>query len=490
MAERELRGSRLLIAVALLGILCGMLAWRLLGDRSSHPRTEKVPSDAIVVSASGAADPAPALGLGTEISDGLDPSHLPGNQIVSSLRTAGVSILRFGDVGADDYDWERGCSIRDDARHPECGNRPGNGSSLDRFLQLAAATGVRPLIVVNGQIDDPQQAAALVGYYRRHCMRSASGARCPAPYWQIGFSPANWRHFAIPLRARRPIDASRILPDQYAALVIAYAAAMSVQDPHIQIVADQWITGATDQSWVAHVRAIDTHYTPFLYSPGLSPPAAPLVVGAVQAGTPGRPGIDSWLQDLRNSLGQFSNSDGIGIILGAWSIDANYTIEPPLYRGYVQALFAAEMFAHLQRDGARAAANPLIAAVQYPIIGDSQEPFDPESGRARPAMAVYQLLRSHLGIYPLLTTIGERARGQGITAAAGRTSGGAQSVVLINSDGGRAVTVRVIGTTRRLNRLWWIVPDGRGGASAVRKVELRGASVTLSPWAIAVAETV
>ena len=146
------------------------------------------------------------------------------------VRAAHVQVLRFGDAYADDYDWQQGCLYDPTHPHPDCYNKAGQGSPLDQFLAFAGQVGAQPLIVVNGEIDDPQQAAQLVAFYWQHCTHAA-GRQCLDPYWEIGDSPATWSHFAIPLKQRRPSDASMITPDQYAALVTSYRAAMAKAAP-------------------------------------------------------------------------------------------------------------------------------------------------------------------------------------------------------------------------------------------------------------------
>lgn len=443
-----------------------------------------------------------ALGMGSDIPDDLDATRFPGTVIAPALRAAGIRLLRFGADSADGYDWENGCSYRNEGRFPECGNRAGQGSSFDHFLRFAGAVGARPLIVVNGEIDDPQQAARMVAYYWQHCVHERDGQgrpkpACMQPYWEIGYSPATWTHFAIPLQDRRPSDTATIQPDQYAALVISYASAMQrATPPHARllIVADEWITGATDQSWVvlAHVAAIDTHFAALLYVPGGPQPTVAQITGSV-AGDPttGRPGIDTRLEDLRSSLAQFSSSDTIGVIVGQWSIDAyNRQDEPDIYGGYVQAIFTAELMAHLWQDADAGGPNPLIGAIQYPIIGSSQEPFDQDSGQPRAALAVYGLLDRYFGATPLPVTIGAMLSGQGIAAAASVLHPGVTSVLLVNTDPAHAVTVRLDGVAAQGSRMWWIEPDadGAAGVSAIRQATVHDARVTLPPWAVAVVQ--
>jgi hypothetical protein len=338
----------------------------------------------------------------------------------------------------------------------------------------------------------------MVAYYWGHCVyaHDAQGrpsGTCLQPYWEIGYSPATWRHFAIPLPARRASDEATIQPDQYAALVISYAAAMQrATPPHTQllIVADEWITGATDQSWVARVGAIDTHYASFLYVPGSPQPTRDQIITAIQNNSvSGRPGIDTRLEELRSSLAQFSNSDSIGIIVGQWTIDAYDQLdEPTVYAGYIQAIFAAEIMAHLWQNADPGGINPVIGAIQYPIIGSSQEPFDVVSGAPRSAVAVYHLVDAYFGAYPRSVMVGDSLSRQGVVAAAAARQG-VTSVLLVNTDREHPISVRLRGLPDGPCRMVWIEPDQAGtGASPTHETVVRGMQVTLPPWAIAVVQ--
>lgn len=503
-------GHRVALAVCVTVLVCtALLTWSLLLSPPQRRPTPSLPPDALVVGdlpAAGVA-PAPLLGMGTEITDDLEVGFPPGSVVAPVLRGISLALLRFPDAGADDYDWPSGCSYGGDGRR-DCGNGVGQeGSAFDHFLQLDAQVGARPLIVVNGEVDDPQLAARLVSYYEQHCVHGAAAGGhsgpCIQPYWEIGFSPVTWKHFAVPLGNRRAADASVILPDQYAALVSTYAAAMQASYaasirmqppgalPTIQIVADEWITGATDQSWVRSVAAVDTHYPPPLYSSRASPPSPDQIVASVR-GTLGRPDIGSWLADRRNSIAQFDNSAGIGLIVGQWAIDANTNpaTEPLVYGGYMQAVVAAELFARLWEDAAAARSNPLIAAIQYPIIGSSQEPFDATSGVGRAATAVYRLVNRYFTGQPVPVGLGATIQRDGIAATATHDTGGGVRVLVVNTDRGRPLTVVLQGLSPGPCQVWWLAPDAatQSGISAIQHRSLTGRRLTLPPWAIAVVQ--
>ncbi|MGH2388548.1 MAG: hypothetical protein ACRDIE_10130 [Chloroflexota bacterium] len=456
--------------------------------RAAPRHVPTLPPDTASISAyTGAAQDTPiTLGIATELDDRLDPG------IAGVLHDAGIRVLRFGGSGADSYDWETGCLYGDAGNQRECSGAPGGNGKLDQFLHFAALVGAQPVIVVNGEVDDPQQAARMVSYYERHCVHDPRQASrpCLQPYWEIGNSPAAWKHFAVPLAARLPEDAYTIQPDQYAALVVSYTAAMRRVSPCgrcIKIVADAWIAGATDQSWTDAVTAIDTHYAPLLYSPSRPTPSPHDIVSAVQNDVGGRPSIDSLLSDLRDSLDQFSNGQNIGIIVGQWSIDANALQEPAVYAGYAQAIFAAELIAHLWQDAEAGGPNPLLLALEYPLSGSAQEPFDHATGLPRPATQVYALVDRYLGTHPVPAHSGSALRREGVIIAAAVNAGGQVSLLLVNSDQHHAHAVTARGMPTGPLDLWSIGPTKAAGASPIRHSRLTSRRITLAPGEIAVA---
>ncbi len=469
-----------LVAVGIVSLLVGI------PTGSSPSRGPVIPANTVVLGVP-VPDTSPiTLGLGAGLGDLLN------NGMAAPVRQSGLGLMRFGDASADDYDWMTGCTYGDAGSVRECSGPAGGGGKLDQFLHFAGSVRARPLIVVNGEIDDPQQAARLVAYYWQHCVRVPGGigpSVCLRPYWEIGDSPATWKHFGVPLSQRQVNDALVITPDQYAALVVTYAAAMRRVEPGIKIVANEWITGATDQSWIGDVSAIDTHYEPLLYGPPAPPPTTGQILSALQNGSAGRPGVDSWLQDLRDGLEQFTETQGKGIIVGEWAIDAyTFAAEPAVYSSYVQAVFAGQMIAHLWQQAQPGGRNPLLAAIEYPITGASQEPFDIATGHPRAAVAVYALVEHHFGAYPVPISVGAGVQQANVAVAAAVGPAGRMTVLLVNANRARAVQVHIQGLPIGPARLWWIVPDARQatGVSMVHCAVLRQDTVTLAPWAIAV----
>jgi hypothetical protein len=475
-----------LVALAAL-LLASIFDVTLVPQQPAHTSAPLLAANALEVGQPSESPTTISLGLGIGLGD------VPSNSMADPVRAAHVEVLRFGDVHADDYDWQQGCLYDPTRPHPDCYSRAGHGSPLDQFLAFAGQVGAQPLIVVNGEIDDPQQAAQLVTFYWQHCTH-APGRTCPDPYWEIGDSPATWNHFAIPLNQRQPSESSTANPDQYAAVVTSYRAAMNRAAPYyadhgIKIVADEFITGATDESWIDALGygGIDTHFAPLIYSRGSKTPSVQDVVQAVSQRNQDRPGIDLWLQGLREGLQQFDQSSSLKIFIGRWSIDANTGLnEPSVYGGYAQALFTAALLASVWQDAG--GANPIAMAIQAPMSGPAQEPFDiTNAGAPRSAVAVYTLLGRYFGAHPVSVELGSAAAKAGLLAAGASLGPGDTRLLLVNLDQKNAHTVDLQGTARAAE-MWWIVQDNAqvDGASTVHHAVIGGSRVTVPAWGIAV----
>ncbi len=472
--------------VALAGLfLASIFGVTLFSGQPAQPPA--LPARALVLELTSGISGTMALGLGIGLGD------IPSNSLAGPIRAARLQVLRFLDTHADDYDWQQGCVYGSTGTRPDCYNRAGHGSPLDQFMAFAGQVGAQPLIAVNGEIDDPQQAAQLVAFYWQHCAH-APDQDCPDPYWEIGDSPATWSHFAIPLKQRQPSDSSMATPDQYAALVTSYKAAMVLAAPYyrqhpIKIVADEFITGATDESWIdalAH-GGVDTHYAPLIYSSGSHTLGVQDIVQAVENGYGDRPGVDAWLESLREGLQQFDQSSSIKIFIGRWSIDANTGLnEPSVYGGYAQALFTAALLARVWDDAG--GDNPIAMAVEAPMFGPAQEPFDIATSAPRSAIDVYTLLGRYFGTHPVAVQLGSGATKAGVLAAGATTDTGERRLLLVNLDGKKAQSVDLQAGSGSAAEMWWIAPDSSraDGAGAVRHARLSGSRISIPPWSVAV----
>ena len=409
----------------------------------------------------------------------------PGDTRCLALYGAGttITLVRVGGAKADDYDWRSdtyaplrpGHAI---AASAGCFTPPhGPGATVLRVLDRVRALKATAVVVLGGEVDDPQAAAGLVRLVvRRYGLRFARRI-----YWEIGNAPAAWQHFGVPLVARQHDEHITCSPDQYAAVVTSYAAAIAAAlggaDPQRHrplIVADEWIANATDQSWTGVVTAVDTQYYPFNFnSPDLHPATAAEVAQSV-AGLGRAPGtaLDQRLFGLHANLGQYNGGADLGLFMGAWNVDANASPSNPanlLYGSSAEAVFAARLLMHLARAGVA------MAAWAPPLYTSAQAPFT-LSGEPTPGYRVLAALRVLAGAH-LLTM---RAR-PGIDALAARLADGRIAVVLANAAGKGAVTLHVRvsgGATRPVTAtVQSLTPAAPAGTTTRRTLRLADARV-------------
>jgi hypothetical protein len=388
--------------------------------------------------AAGAVSPL-LFGLGVDV---LSPTYSkPADSSCTAFagQITGIGLVRIGAFIADDYDWRTDRFYRFNAAgHPEsipatqnCFNGPryGAGASVLRVLDRVRQLGATAVVVLNGESDDPQNAAGLVRLIvRRYGPTFARGI-----YWEIGNAPATWQHFGVPLAERQTNDNAACLPDQYAALVRSYAPALAAAlDAPPRIVADEWIANATDQSWIGTVTAVDTQYHAFTNGPPADP--GELAGGVVPA--PGHAAIgslDQRLDNLRSSLSQYGSGSAPQIFVGTWNIDDNLqNQEDPLYGSEAQATFVADLLLHLmQRQVA-------MAAWAQPLYTTTQAPFT-QVGAPRPGFRAFMLLRALAGGRLLSLHV---PLPPGIDAVAVRFADGHLAVALVNR-GRRDGTLRL-----------------------------------------------
>jgi hypothetical protein len=409
----------------------------------------------------------------------------PGDRGCAALAGAGraVTLVRVGAATADSYDWrtdsyaplQRGRAI---AASAGCVTPPhGPGATVLRVLDRARALRARAVVVLNGEVDDPQGAAGLV---RLVVQRYGLGFARRID-WEIGNAPAAWQHFGVPLLARQRDEHITCSPDQYAALVTSYAAAIAAAlggaDPQRRwpvIVADEWIANATDQSWTGVVTAVDTQYYPFS-SPGLQPATAAEVAQSVAGlGRAPSTGLDQRLFGLRANLSQYNAGRDLSVFVGAWSVDANASFSNPanpLYGSSAEAVFVARLLMHLARDGVA------MAAWAPPLYTSAQAPFT-ASGEPTAGYRVLAALRV-LADAHLLTLRGR----PGIDGLAARLADGRIAVVLANATGKGAITLHVGvrgGTARPVGAtVQTFAPAAPGGLTTRRTLSLADARVSV-----------
>jgi len=393
---------------------------------------------------------------------------------------------------ADSYDWRTdaiapivpagrsswasfGCS-KSTRRYPAV--------SVLRVLDAARARAASSVVVLDGEVDDPQSAAGEVGLI----VRRYGAAFARAIYWEIGAAPANWRYFGAPLTRRRAGMRLRCAPDQYAALVTGYAAAIAAAlgtdasgAPAVpRIVADAWITNATDQSWTRVVTAVDTSYYPFS-SLGARPATRAAVARSVSDppaddAVPLDQPLDRQIEGLRANLDQYSGGGGVGVLVGQWNIDVNTSSTNPVYASAAQGVFVARMLLRLAHDGVTLAAwaPPLYGSTG---IGSTDAPF--VDGRPTPGYRVFAALRRLAGarLSPLAPASSSRVgdlEAWALRSPHGRM-GESTTVVLINA-GARAAArdLRLVGaSTRAFATVRTFAAASPGGAATTRAVAPR-----------------
>jgi hypothetical protein len=411
-------------------------------------------------------------GFGAGVSTSTYEPPVPGwaSHLAAGVHQAGITALRFGGDHADDFDWQSS-RLYAVSSSEHVGTLPGPYSGINTFLAFTRSNGLIPIIAVNAEIDDPQQAARLVEYTQTH--------GTPVTYWEIGNEPYLWSHFAVGLRERRADDQLRANPDQYAAVVTSYAAAMQAAASRhkpclhvarcLHIIADEWITNATDQSWTSSVDIIDTHYFSF-YDPTVAPDDASVAAGAFAAGGKlvpgGRLSLTGWLDDLQSSIAGFSGSQRLQVMVGSWGLDGGGGSPPPgdSYTDFAQALFTAQMLGQMMQRGA-------IIANAYPFYGEDQSLIDAQ-GSPRAGLYALEMYTRYFGRWLLESETNAAADAEQLWAVAGATAAGGGDVTLLvvnddpNHDQAAAVTLGSAagdGTWQPTADVWTLrhdVPDG------------------------------
>jgi len=362
-----------------------------------------------------------------------------------------ATLVRAGADTADDYDWPTDTydNPRDpsthgvDASHGCPPARDRAAASVLRVLDRVRALRARAVVVLNGETDDPQGAyrlAALIA--RRYGLAFAR-----AIYWEIGNAPAQWQHFGIPLTARSAGEHINCSPDQYAALVTGYHAAIAgalgassaprgapAGQGWPRIVADAWITNATDQSWAGLVTAVDTRYYPYTtVGAGTGPASALDVARGVSRPPSGTISLDDQLSSLRASLDQYGGA-GVRLFVGQWNINAGASAVGPAYDSAGQAAFVAALLTHAVRDGVVMAA---WAPPLYGFTGFSQQAPIVDGGPT-PGFRVFGTLRRLAGARILSMTV---PPGRGLDGLAVRRPDGGVTIVLARTDGRGSIDV-------------------------------------------------
>ena len=270
--------------------------------------------------------PDTALGVNHAIWD----AQLGSPDVADLLKDAGVRMLRYpGGSYADIYHW------RD---HTAPGGYVAPGTDFDTFMAAAKRTGAEPMIIANYGTGTPQEAADWVRY-----ANVTKGY--DATYWTVGNENYGNGHYGASWEADEHADKS---PAEYAANVVAYAAAMKAVDPGIKVGAvltmpGNWpdgLVGTGDQgTWNQEVltRAgaaidfVDVHWYP----------------GGTAAESLSRTAhIPDAVHLLREQIDRYAgpHAGRIGISMTETNVEVGRTTQPG-------ALFLAEAYSGLLEQG-------------------------------------------------------------------------------------------------------------------------------------------
>jgi hypothetical protein len=350
-----------------------------------------------------------------------------------------------------------------------------------RLLDRARALHAEAVVVLNGEIDDPQSAAGLV----RLIAERYGLAYARSIYWEIGDAPARWQHFGVPLSdPRRPGEHITCSPDQYAALVTSYAAAIAaaLENTTPRIVADDWIANATDESWTGVVTVVDTQYYPF-NGPDPAPSEAQVAASLTARATDATdsPTLDQQLDNLRANLEQYQGGHDVRLFVGQWNLDASSQTTNPAYNSSGQAVFVARLLLRLARSSDRvvmaAWAPPLYG---YPPGGPTQAPFF--NGQPSPGFHVFAALRPLAGARLLLISKTSGRDAGHLDALALRRPDGHIAIVLTNDGGRRAATLdlRLSGSSSHATAtIQTFSPNIPNGVTVTRPLTLTNARLTV-----------
>ncbi len=395
------------------------------------------------------------FGVGVNLASGsyVRPGDTHCDALTDVRNDAGIALVRVGAGEADDYDWRADTyDAPKNPGHPRKASlgcpAQGPAASVLRVLDRVRSLHAQAVVVLNGETDDPGGAYGLVTLIARRF--GVAFAR--AVYWEIGAAPAEWQHFGVPLTARRGDEHILCTPDQYAAVVTSYAAAITAalgappagtpsDKSWPRVVADAWIANSTDQSWTGVVTAVDARYYPYTAT---EPASQAAIASSVISPTAGAVSLDDQLNSLRDSLAQYDQGSSVRLFIGQWNVDANAdpSAGTDLYASYGQAIFVADLLLHLARHGVD------MAAWAPPLYGAPQAPF--ASGQPSPGYAVLTALAALAGSRLLsMPTVPPDLD----VLAARRPDGGLSLVLVRTSDQGPAnVPLRIVGGPARAVR--------------------------------------
>lgn len=123
-------------------------------------------------------------------------------------------------------------------------------SNLSEFVAWCEAQACRAILQLPTEIDEPDVAAAEVGYV-------VGTLHFEPAYWELGDEPADWTHFGLPWTAWNSSQELNATPSTYAAVVQGYVAAIRGVDPaaHVLGLGGVGLGASGEAGWLSAVAA-------------------------------------------------------------------------------------------------------------------------------------------------------------------------------------------------------------------------------------------
>ncbi len=307
--------------------------------------------------------------------DEMTACYSPLSQTQPLIAATKPSVLRFGGIAAEYFDWEAdslGGFYYIDVIDTFVIPVPVN-FGIDSLLRLCEGIGAEPILTVNMQIADTLLAREMVEYANGDITTPMGQLRAqrghPAPYnvsiWSLGNEPdivhlslptpynpwTFYRHFSIPFANWSWQDSSFWSPGDFANLIPQYVSAMENASP-IPLSFIYSIAG--DPAWIRPVIMpninlidyLDVHYYPVPYFDSV-PDTSDYVawLSRTDTITP----AEDYIQVYRDTLSAIGASTIEPVVL---EYNSGLILSPdPLWWNYLTGLFIADCIGHWMHQG-------------------------------------------------------------------------------------------------------------------------------------------
>lgn len=313
--------------------------------------------------------------------DEMSSSFSPLNQTQPLIAATKPSLLRFGGIGAEYFDWEADSlggvfyiDVVDTITIPDPIN-----FGIDSFLRLCEDINCEPILTVNMHIVDTALARRMVEYVNGDTTTPMGGLRAqrghPLPYnvtiWSLGNEPdiaraafpvppwgywTFYRHFGIPFANWHWQDSVFWSPTDFANLVPQYVGAMENASP---IPLEFIYSIAGDHSWIRPVIVPNINLIDYLdvhYYASFASDSTADTTNYIEwlAKTDAPFGAEEYIQMFQDSLDAMGASN---IELVVLEYNAGIILVPdPLWWNYLTGLFIADCIGHWMHKGLEMAA--------------------------------------------------------------------------------------------------------------------------------------